>query len=123
MIGENSNIACLDLGDDFHEYTMKFRIHRPSMMRAVRAVLVACIAMIFAGCTTPSTCEEPEFYEFAEGGKRIEAPDDLDNLGAHKEMVIPEASPRPPREPGSGCLDRPPTLRIDDDGTAVEVET
>jgi hypothetical protein len=29
-------------------------------------------------------------------------------------MVIPEASPRPPREPGSGCLDRPPTLKIEE---------
>jgi len=25
------------------------------------------------------TCEEPEFYEYAQAGKRIVAPEDLDN--------------------------------------------
>jgi hypothetical protein len=77
-------------------------------------ILCAVIgAMAIAGCSTADTCEEPAFYEYATGGKRIEAPDDLDDLQGFKEMVIPEASPRPPREPGSGCLDRPPTLRVE----------
>jgi len=67
------------------------------------------------GCGGPEMCEEPEFYEYAQVGKRIEAPDDLDGLAADRELVIPDASPRAPREPGSGCLDRPPTLRVDDD--------
>jgi len=74
--------------------------------------LLATITMV-AGCSNAPTCDEPQFYESATGGKRIEAPDDLDQLQSYKEMVIPEASPRPPREPGSGCLDRPPTLSIE----------
>jgi hypothetical protein len=67
-------------------------------------------AFIFAGCTSAPTCDEPAFYESAEGGKRIEPTDDLDPLADYKEMVIPEASPRPPRDRSEGCLDRPPTL-------------
>jgi hypothetical protein len=78
---------------------------------------ISCVviaAMAIAGCGNKQTCDEPQFYESATGGKRIEAPDDLDELQSFKEMVIPEASPRPPREPGSGCLDRPPTLSIEE---------
>lgn len=74
---------------------------------------VAIATMTIIGCSSAQTCDEPEFYESATGGKRIEAPDDLSELQGFKEMVIPEASPRPPREPGSGCLDRPPTLSIE----------
>jgi len=66
-----------------------------------------------SACSSVETCEEPEFYEYAEGGKRIEAPDDLDNLAANKELTIPEASPRQPRDRSEGCLDRPPTLSVD----------
>jgi hypothetical protein len=76
---------------------------------------VAMATMTITGCSSnAATCEEPQFYESATGGKRIEAPEDLSELQGFKEMVIPEASPRPEREPGSGCLDRPPTLRIEE---------
>ena len=71
------------------------------------------MAALLMGCSGAETCEDPQFYESATGGKRIETPDDLNELQAFKEMVIPEASPRPPREDDSGCLDRPPTLRIE----------
>lgn len=79
-----------------------------------RAVLLLLLAMTvgITGCTSAPTCDEPAFYESAEGGKRIVAPEDLDGLAEHKEMVIPEASPRPPRDRSKGCLDRPPTLDI-----------
>ena len=75
--------------------------------------LVIAIAASSAACTSVETCEELEFYEYAEAGKRIEAPDDLDNLAANRELTIPEASPRPPRDRSAGCLDRPPSLTID----------
>jgi len=73
-------------------------------------LVVLSAAFIFAGCSSAPTCDEPAFYESAEGGKRIEPTDDLDPLADYKEMVIPEASPRPPRDRSEGCLDRPPTL-------------
>jgi len=73
-------------------------------------LVVLFVVFAFAGCSSAPTCEEPAFYESAQGGKRIEPPDDLDPLADYKEMVIPEASPRPPRDRSEGCLDRPPTL-------------
>lgn len=79
-------------------------------LKSAFVVLLACSA---TACGGVETCEEPEFYEFAQEGKRIEAPDDLDDLAAYKELQIPEASPRPPRDRSAGCLDRPPTLRVD----------
>lgn len=82
-------------------------------MKQVRSVLLAGLAVSLGACGGIETCEEPEFYEAAVGGKRIEAPEDLSGLSAAKELVVPEASPRAPRPPGSGCLDRPPTLAID----------
>ena len=80
------------------------------MSRAGMLSLLA-LALIATGCSSAPSCDELAFYESAEGGKRIEAPDDLDDLAANKEMVIPEASPRPPRDLNAGCLDKPPTLR------------
>lgn len=79
-------------------------------------------ALLLTGCSTAPTCEELAFYEYAEGGRRIVAPDDLDPLDEYKEMVIPEASPRPPRDLSAGCLDRPPTLRTSADKRRAEEE-
>ncbi len=82
------------------------------MNRAVSIFLLGAALMV-TGCTSAPTCEELAFYESATGGKRIVAPDDLDSLDEYKEMVIPEASPRPPRDLTAGCLDKPPTLRTE----------
>ncbi len=82
------------------------------MSRAVSVFLLAAALMV-TGCSSAPTCEELAFYESATGGKRIVAPEDLDSLDEYKEMVIPEASPRPPRDMTAGCLDLPPTLRTD----------
>lgn len=90
------------------------KINFKSIVGRASISCVVIAAMAIAGCGSGPTCDEPQFYESATGGKRIEAPDDLDELQSFNEMVIPEASPRPPREPGSGCLDRPPTLRIEE---------
>ncbi len=79
-------------------------------MSRAGALFLLMAALTISGCASAPTCEEPAFYESATGGKRIEAPDDLDGLDEYKEMVIPEASPRPPRDLSAGCLDRPPTL-------------
>ena len=95
----------------------------PLNSSALRGTLLLIAASVATGCSMAPTCDEPEFYESAQGGKRIDAPDGLDDLASYKEMVIPEASPREPRPPGSGCLDKPPTLRIENDGSAEEVET
>jgi uncharacterized lipoprotein len=80
-------------------------------MNRVGVLLALTVAVMLTGCSSAPTCDELAFYESAEGGKRIEAPEDLDGLDQYKEMVIPEASPRPPRDLSAGCIDRPPTLK------------
>ncbi len=80
-------------------------------MKRARVLLALTVAVMITGCSSAPTCDELAFYESAEGGKRIEAPEDLDGLDQYKEMVIPEASPRPPRDLSAGCIDRPPTLK------------
>ena len=110
----NSNIAGLVLGTDNRE-SMPDRFvtgRSGQLMRRIRTASLAGLCLVLGACSSAQTCDEPEFYEAAESGRRIEAPEGLDNLQAYKELKIPEASPRPPREPGSGCIDRPPTLRI-----------
>ena len=70
-------------------------------------------AQLLGGCADVTVCDEPQFYESATTGRRIEVPDDLDSLDEMKEMVIPEASPRTPRDPALGCVDQPPDLRVE----------
>jgi hypothetical protein len=83
-------------------------------MKRARMICLVAAATVLSACGGVDTCEEPEFYESAVIGKRIEAPENLDGLAAGKELVIPEASPRAPRPQGSGCLDRPPTLNLEE---------
>ena len=69
---------------------------------ALLASLVAC------GGSEDITCNDPSPYQLAMPGKRVTAPDGLDNLETIKEMPLPEASPSKPRSADSPCLDRPP---------------
>jgi hypothetical protein len=64
------------------------------------------------GGSADLTCDEVQYYQTSELGKRVEAPEGLDPLDPRMEMPVPEASPRPPREPGSPCFDRPPTMEL-----------
>lgn len=82
-------------------------------MNRAEVLLLLVAAAIISGCSSAPTCDEPAFYESAEGGKRIVAPEDLDDLDEYKEMVIPEASPRPPRDLNAGCIDLPPTMKTE----------
>jgi hypothetical protein len=91
-------------------------------MKRAGTICLAGIAVMLGACGSVDMCEEPEFYEFAEGGQRIVAPEDLDELTASREMIIPDASPRPPRPAGSGCLDRPPTLSLGEEDDEEDEE-
>ena len=81
-------------------------------MKRIRTFCIVSVVAALGACANVYTCEEPEFYESAVPGRRIEVPEGLDGLAASKELLIPDASPRAPRPPGSGCLDRPPTLDL-----------
>ena len=111
----NSNIATGVLGTDNVD-SMQFpstkTYTQENFLLVLRTIVVISATSLAGACNSVQTCEEPEYYEHAEAGKRIDTPDDLDNLAAHKELQIPEASPRKPRDRSEGCLDWPPTLRI-----------
>jgi hypothetical protein len=118
VIGQNSNIACLVLGTGTNGYHENFsNLRRRKMermaMRLFHFGVLLGISALLCGCGGVETCEELAFYEYAEPGKRVESPDDLDGLSVARELIIPEASPRPPRDLAAGCLDQPPSLRID----------
>ena len=79
-------------------------------MKIKGAGLIVIAGALFSGCSADITCDEPKRYEMAREGSRIDAPEDLDELQASKELTVPAASPRDPRPEGSPCLDMPPVL-------------
>jgi len=70
-------------------------------------VLAACLSVL-ASCGGAKTCDEERRYQSSQLVEPLQVPDDLDNLQARKELVIPEPSPRPPRPEDAGCLESPP---------------
>jgi len=83
-------------------------------MKAMRLAALLTVAAISGACggTSDLTCDEVQFYQEAELTDRVVAPDDLDQLDPNREMPMPEAAPRPPREPGQPCFDRPPEVTL-----------
>lgn len=80
------------------------------------AVLICLMLLGIAACGGPVTlsCDEVRAYQLAKPGKRISAPDGLDDLDTIREIPVPEPSPRAERPPGSPCLDMPPAVQIGD---------
>ena len=72
----------------------------------------AILLLLVGGCggTKDLTCDEVRAYQLAQEGKRIETPEDLDDLEPLREMPLPRANPAPPRPQGSPCLDLPPNI-------------
>ena len=82
-------------------------------MTAFRIAILVVLLAGLGGCGGINlTCDDVREYQLAEEGKRIEAPDGLDDLDPVKEAPVPEASPRQEREPGSPCIDRPPEIKL-----------
>ncbi len=78
-----------------------------------RIFACVCLCSLLGACTGSRICDEPQPYEAAQPGRKIEAPDGLDDLRASREVEIPEASRRDERQEGEPCLDYPPILRTD----------
>ncbi|NOX68366.1 MAG: hypothetical protein GXP15_04200 [Gammaproteobacteria bacterium] len=78
-------------------------------MKGLALIIMVCT--VFAGCAKDLSCDDPQRYQKARAGTRIDAPDDLDELEASKELTVPSASPRDARPDGSPCLDLPPVLQ------------
>ncbi len=81
-------------------------IVRVSFLGLLLATLSAC------GGSKDLTCDEVQRYQLAKEGKRVVAPEGLDDLDPLREMALPEASPRETRPPGSDCFDRPPAIKL-----------
>ena len=80
----------------------------------VKALAATSMALVLGGCGSGGeidrTCDEVRTYQLAQEGRRLEVPEDLDELDQFREMPLPEASPRPPRPAGRPCLDLPPAI-------------
>jgi len=72
-------------------------------------MLLAGMSLLTA-CGGAPTCESEGRYMLSQEGQRITVPDDLDELESYKEMTIPQASPRAPREDTGRCLEAPPGI-------------
>jgi len=75
-----------------------------SIVIAVLSTLSAC------GGSVDLTCDEVNLYQRAQSGKRIQPPDDLDELDLLKEIPLPKASPAASQPAGSPCINRPPRI-------------
>jgi uncharacterized lipoprotein len=81
-------------------------------MMTMRFVVVLLAASLGACGGTEVACDKVQVYQRAELTPKVEAPEGMDQLDPNREMPMPQASPRPPREPGSPCVDRPPEIKI-----------
>lgn len=75
-------------------------------------VLVALASLVACGGneTREVNCEANLKYQNRVEGKRIVAPEGLDQLNDLAEMPIPRADPNAPKMPDGVCNDEPPVI-------------
>ena len=78
----------------------------------IALLVIATAAITACGKDVDLTCDDVRAYQLAVPGKRVEAPEGLDDLDASKEVPLPKASPREQRPEGSNCIDRPPEVKL-----------
>lgn len=76
----------------------------------IAAAFLTMIGLSACGGTQDLSCDEEQAYQLAQEAPTVRSPDDLDELDEYRKLPLPEASPRPPREKGSPCLDLPPSI-------------
>lgn len=81
-------------------------------MKQIRLISLTLALSVLSACFggPDRTCEEVRLYQLAEEGRRLQTPEDLDELNELREIPLPQASPRGPRPEGSPCLDLPPNI-------------
>ena len=83
-------------------------------MRAIWLAMTLTVAGILSGCGGKDvinySCDEPQRYQAAHAGKRIEAPEGLDQLNELAEMPVPKAEGAVDRPTGSRCIELPPKI-------------
>jgi hypothetical protein len=80
-------------------------------MTVARITICVALAALASGCGGNRACEKPEPYQASVEGRRITAPEGLDELSAAAELKVPEASPQDPQPQGAPCLELPPSYR------------
>jgi len=83
-----------------------------TMTIRLTVLLLLAAGLHACGGSADLTCDDVQVYQLAVESKRVEAPEDLDNLDPLREVPLPEASPREALPPGSDCVDRPPKVNI-----------
>jgi hypothetical protein len=73
-------------------------------------MLLSGVLLLSACFGGPPKCETEGRYQESVAGKRIQAPDDLDDLESYKEQTIPKPSPQAPKEDTGRCLEAPPVI-------------
>ena len=85
-------------------------------MRGMRLVIVLMTGFVLTACggndTKEVDCEKGLKYQNRVVGKRIVAPEGLDQLDPYKEMPIPQADPSAPQPVPGTCDDLPPMIRV-----------
>ena len=80
---------------------------------ALLTITALATGLAACGGSTDLSCDDEEEYQLAREAEPVRAPDDLDQLDEFKQLPLPAASPRPPREKGAPCLDLPPSILTD----------
>ena len=83
-------------------------------MTRIRLLAVAAVVAMLAACggndTREVDCVANLKYQNRVEGKRVVAPEGLDQLNELAEMPIPRADPNAPQTPPGVCNDEPPIL-------------
>lgn len=81
------------------------------MIRSLVPLVVLCGLSACGGDkVVDQTCDEPQRYQMAAIGNRVEPPEGLDPLNEYEEMPIPRAQDASVRPPGSRCVELPPSV-------------
>lgn len=76
---------------------------------------VLAIALLLSACgrndTKEINCEANLKFQNRVEGKRVVAPEGLDQLNQLAEMPVPRADPNAPKMPPGACNDQPPLIK------------
>jgi len=80
----------------------------------ILAVLMLGASLSACGGNKPKevNCEKALQFQNREVGKRVVAPEGLDQLNEYAEMPIPQADPDAAPHPGGPCADQPPMITV-----------
>ena len=83
-------------------------------MTAIRMAVALALLGVISGCggdgLIDKNCDEPQRYQRAVDGKRVVAPEGLDQLNELAEMPIPRPQNAPEWPAGSPCIELPPSI-------------